>query len=60
MAKHQIFLVHGMGDFETHWSLDVQKQIQDTFAAYKKVASKSLVDHFEFVNVGETSVGYSL
>lgn len=51
MSKHQVFLIHGMGSFEQHWSLDIQKQLRDIFASYKKVAGKNLIDHYEFVEI---------
>lgn len=35
MAKHVIFLVHGMGEFSTGWSDDTKKQIKSLYSAYQ-------------------------
>lgn len=51
MSKHQVFLVHGMGNFEPGWSLALQGEIRKTFGSYKSVAALALVDRFEFVEV---------
>lgn len=48
MSKHQIFLVHGMGNFELGWSEAVRKRITDAFAAYPKLHDNGWVDKFEF------------
>ena len=34
MAKHVIFLIHGMGTFTKGWSEDTQKQISSLYATY--------------------------
>jgi hypothetical protein len=51
MAKHQIFLIHGMGSYETGWSLAMQAEIRDSFAAYRKVDALGLIDRFDFVEI---------
>jgi hypothetical protein len=51
MAKHQVFLVHGMGNFEQDWSLGIKKLLRDSFQAYKDVASQGRVDDFDFVEI---------
>lgn len=48
MAKHQIFLVHGMGDFEPGWSDGVQQLIGDLFGAYPILKEEGWRDFFEF------------
>ncbi len=51
MAKHQVFLVHGMGSFEKDWSLGIQRQLKEIYASYPKVKSFGLVDDIEFAEI---------
>jgi hypothetical protein len=51
MAKHVIFLVHGMGDFGKDWSLSVQKQIADSYSAYGIAKVLPFADSFEFKEI---------
>src|SRR5690349_10075929 len=56
MSKHQVFLVHGMGNFEPGWSLSLQAEIKQTFASYKGIAALGLVDRFDFVEINYNDV----
>ena len=56
MAKHQIFLVHGMGNFEPGWSAGIKQQIIDTFGKYPKLAANHYVDNFEFKEINYDKV----
>ncbi|MBL8342890.1 MAG: hypothetical protein JNL30_15590 [Rubrivivax sp.] len=49
MAKHQIFLLHGMGSFEPGWSARIQQQIGELFARYPGAAA--FVDDVEFKEI---------
>lgn len=51
MAKHQVFIVHGMGDYNKDWSLDAQKTLNDAFAQYPLVKQFGLTGQFEFVEI---------
>jgi hypothetical protein len=51
MAKHVIFLVHGMGDFAEGWSTPVQKQISDSYAAYGIAKHLPFNDFFVFQEI---------
>lgn len=51
MAKHVIFLVHGMGDFAKDWSLTVQKQIADAYSAYGIAKVLPFAESFEFKEI---------
>lgn len=51
MAKHQVFIVHGMGGFDKDWSLDAQKTLNDAFAQYPLVKQFGLTNQFEFVEI---------
>ena len=48
MAKHQIFIVHGMGNFKKGWSSDIQTVIKDSYAGYENAAFAPFDDLFEF------------
>ena len=48
MAKHVIFLVHGMGDFSDKWSTSVQKQIADSYSSYGIAKTLPFNDFFRF------------
>ncbi len=51
MAKHIVFLVHGMGNFEKDWSISIRKQIKDAFQSYKRVAEQGAIADFDFVEI---------
>lgn len=34
MLKHQIFLIHGMGDYNDKWSEDIQTLLKDAYKSY--------------------------
>lgn len=51
MAKHQVFLIHGMGNFDKDWSLGMQRQLKDIYASYTKVNNLRLLDDIEFVEI---------
>ena len=51
MPNHQVFIIHGMGDYEKDWSLNIQEEIGKTFAAYKKVNALAYIKEFDFVEV---------
>lgn len=51
MAKHVIFLVHGMGDFSDGWSTSVQKQITDSYSSYGIAQSLGFNDLFRFEEI---------
>src|SRR5215467_11975897 len=51
MAKHQVFLVHGMGNFEPGWSAGIQQKIRDTFADYKRLKDGGFASAFEFKEI---------
>jgi hypothetical protein len=51
MAKHLIFLLHGMGEFEKNWSGKIQTLLKDSFKNYPKVAQQGLIEQFEFVEI---------
>ena len=38
MARHQVFIVHGMGDFKKDWSEKIQQVIKDNYATYESAA----------------------
>lgn len=51
MAKHQIFLVHGMGAFEPGWSETVRRRFVDAFATYPRLRDGGFADKFEFKEI---------
>lgn len=51
MAKHQLFIVHGMGNFEESWSTDIQMIIKDSYAACDSAAFAPFDDLFEFQEI---------
>lgn len=51
MAKHQIFLIHGMGNYDNGWSLLMQEEIRKSFAAYRKLDALAMVDRFDLVEI---------
>ncbi len=48
MAKHQIFLVHGMGEHEPGWSDGFVQQWRALFERYPILREEGWVDNFEF------------
>ena len=34
MAKHQVFVIHGMGSYNQDWSLDAQRTLNEAFGQY--------------------------
>jgi hypothetical protein len=56
MAKHQVFLIHGMGEFEAGWSLQMQAEMRKSFNAYEKVKEAGLADRFELVEIAYDAV----
>ncbi|MFO1337107.1 MAG: hypothetical protein U1F53_02550 [Burkholderiaceae bacterium] len=51
MSKHQVFLVHGMGDFELGWSEAVRGRIVEAFNNYPKLRDNGFADAFEFKEI---------
>ncbi len=51
MAKHIIFLVHGMGDFKKGWSESVQDQVKSLYSAYKISRDFSFDTFFRFQEI---------
>ncbi len=51
MAKHQLFIVHGMGSYNKDWSLDAQRTFNEAFAQYPLVKQLGLTNQFEFVEI---------
>ncbi|KRB92538.1 hypothetical protein [Duganella sp. Root198D2] len=51
MSKHQIFLVHGMGNFERGWSDGVKQLLLQKFGAYKALANDNYAGSFEFKEI---------
>lgn len=53
MPNSQLFIIHGMGDYEKDWSLTIQRSIRDTFNSdfYKKVKALGFIEGFDLVEV---------
>jgi hypothetical protein len=51
MARHQLFLVHGIGDFHKDWSLSIQKLLRDAYAQYAIPASLAWEADFQLVEI---------
>jgi len=51
MAKHVIFLVHGMGEFADGWSKDVQEQIAAAYSTYAIAKTLPFKDFFRFEEI---------
>jgi len=51
MAKHVIFLIHGMGSFSKDWSADTQKQISSLYATYNIATQLPFDDLFRFEEI---------
>jgi hypothetical protein len=56
MAKHQVFVVHGMGNYNKEWSLDAQRTLADAFNQYELVRQLGLTNQFEFVEIGYNQI----
>jgi len=56
MAKHQIILIHGMGNFEAGWSGDAQKILVDKMNSYDNVKQGNFAAGFEFKEVTYSDV----
>lgn len=54
MAKHQIFLVHGMGDFEPGWSAGIEQQLRDLFQKYP--TARLFADRFGYKEINYNRV----
>lgn len=55
MAKHQVFLIHGMGAFTKDWSLGAQQTIRNAFRDYG-LDPLGLHSQFEFVEIEYNSI----
>jgi hypothetical protein len=51
MALHQIFVVHGMGNFKEGWSTDIQNVIKESYATYESASFAPFDNLFEFQEV---------
>lgn len=52
MAKHKIFLVHGMGDVAENWSDEIQTLIRNLYGSYSSLTDiVEFDDKFDFVPV---------
>lgn len=56
MAKHQVFLVHGMGDFQHDWSLGIQKLMRDAYAQYAVTGTIGWDADFQFVELNYSDI----
>ena len=56
MSKHQIFLVHGIGNFQQDWSLDVQKLMRDAYAQYAVTGTMGWDSDFQFVEINYNDI----
>ena len=57
MAKHQIFVVHGMGHFEPGWSEVLQRQIVDCFYCFDRFPrAKGFAADIEFKEINYNQV----
>jgi hypothetical protein len=48
MAKHVIFLVHGMGDYPDKWHEPIAAQLQNLYSTYTELADLPFSEFFEF------------
>lgn len=53
MAKHQIFVVHGMGHFEPGWSEVLQRQIVDCFDRFPRAKGFAADIEFKEINYNQ-------
>ena len=51
MAKHQVFLVHGMGNYEKGWSTGIKQLLLEKFAQYPQLAGAHWSANFEFKEI---------
>jgi hypothetical protein len=56
MPKHQIFLVHGMGEFEPGWSGAIQLQFKALFEQYPSLSADRIGDAFELKELNYAQV----
>lgn len=56
MAKHLVFLVHGMGDFNDGWSADIQSFIRRTYSSFPTLNLFPFDEFYEFVEVNYNSL----
>lgn len=56
MPKHQIFLVHGMGQFERGWSASTAKLLTKVFGAFPVPKAIRLDDAFDFPEITYSKV----
>lgn len=55
MAKHIVFLVHGMGNFEPGWSHDIVKRFKAQCNDYQSLKASRAIEMFEFKEVNYNS-----
>lgn len=51
MPKHQIFLVHGMGEFSAGWSTSIADLIRKKYNSYSRLKKLKFDEHFEFQEI---------
>jgi hypothetical protein len=51
MAKHKIFLVHGMGEHAKDWSVPVQELLRECYARYEGLKFVPFDQNFKFVEI---------
>ena len=56
MAKHQLFLVHGMGAYDKDWSLDAKQALLDAFGRYSLSKAMGLAGQFDFVEINYNDI----
>jgi hypothetical protein len=56
MPKHQIFLVHGIGNYEPGWSGRLEKQFRGLFEQYPSLKNDRIGDAFDFKEVTYSQV----
>lgn len=56
MAKHQVFLLHGMGEYEPGWSVAVQKPLVDALQRYPDWRDDGFVHGVEFKEITYSQV----
>jgi len=55
VPKHTILLVHGMGDWASGWSKDIQDQIRSTYESYSSLAFAPFDASFQFAEINYNS-----
>ena len=56
MAKHQLFLVHGMGTYAKDWSLDARQALVDAYNSYALSKSMGLAAQIDFVEINYNDI----